>query len=658
VPAGRAPPEEAPLVKLAQIQDFMAQQAVRDRQTRSVRVEGASLEDALESGAVQLHVALDRLEYEVLRRGDRGLFGVGRRAWVVNVYESTLTAAASPEAGAAEGGLASGAVADEGAARPGEIFVKLIQGNVFLKVTRPHGKAPRITEQVAAQTLARRGVREFDAGMVARVVRRADGQFVQVGSFDYNPANDAVVSIELTDQEMKAYVEVRPPGPGGADLTFDAMVAVLNNNGVVHGIREDALRELEDDPRYSIAILAAEGTPPENGADAQIVYNFATERSVVLKEKNGRVDFRELNLVENVVAGQIVARKTPAGEGREGRTVTGRTLPVKAGRDVALNVGKNVKLAEDGMAAIAEINGQVLLVAGKVNVEPVYTVSGDVNLHTGNILFLGGVIVKGGVEDGFTVKAAGNIEVFGNVGKAQLDAEGDIIVHQGILGKGGGKATAGKSVYAKFIEHAHVEAGENVVASEGLIHSFVDANRKIVCQGKRASIVGGRLRAVEEINAKNLGSVAGTETLLEVGYDPKSKERLVELETTMARQRKELEELERNIKTLLTLKRVTKKLPAEKEAYLAQQMEKRSQALSAIKEETSGIEEIKARLASIKREGKISASDTVFANVKIFIKDASLVIRNEHRSVTFVLDQGNIRVTKYEPLEEDFTRKG
>ncbi len=636
----------------------MAQQAVRDRGTRSVRVEGSSLEDALENGAIQLGVALDRLEYEVVTRGDRGLFGLGRRAWVVHVYESTLVASAAAEAGTAEGALASGAAADESADRPGEIFVKLVQGNVFLKVTRPHGKAPRITDQVASQSLARRGVRDFDAGMVSRVVRRADGQFVQVGAFEYNPANDAVASVELADQEMKAYVEVRPPGPGGADLTFDALVGVLNNNGVQHGIREDALRELEDAPRYNTTILAAEGSPAVNGADAEIVYNFKTERSPVLKEKNGRVDFRELNLVENVVAGQIVARKMPAGEGHEGRTVTGRTLPFKGGHDVTLNVGKNVKLAEDGMTAIAEINGQVLLIGGKVNVEPVYTVGGDVNLHTGNILFLGGVIVKGGIDDGFTVKAAGNIEVFGNVGKAQLDAEGDIIVHQGILGKGGGKATAGKSVYAKFIEHAHVEAGENVVAAEGLIHSFVDANRKIVCQGKRASIVGGRLRAAEEINAKNLGSVAGTETLLEVGYDPKSKERLVEFETTMTRQRKELEELERNIKTLLTLKRVTKKLPDEKEAYLAQQLEKRSLALATIKEATAGVEEIKARLASIKREGRISASDTVFANVKIFIKDSSLVIRNEHKTVTFVLDQGNIRVTKYEPLEEDFTRRG
>ena len=36
----------------------------------------------------------------------------------------------------------------------------------------------------------------------------------------------------------------------------------------------------------------------------------------------------------------------------------------------------------------------VLLTAGRLSVEPIYTVEGDVNLKTGNILFLGTVFVK------------------------------------------------------------------------------------------------------------------------------------------------------------------------------------------------------------------------------------------------------------------------
>ena len=283
---------------------------------------------------------------------------------------------------------------------------------------------------------------------------------------------------------------------------------------------------------------SAEGTKAHDGADAHVVYNFKGQReAVTLKERDGRVDFKDISRVENVVAGQLLARKVPAEPGQPGQTVTGKLIPAEKGKDCELSVGKNVKLSEDGLSALAEINGQVLLLGGKINVEPIYTISGDVDLRTGNVLFLGTVVVRGNVEDGFSVKAAGNIEVFGSVGKCGLDAEGDIVVHQGIAAKTEGKVRCGKSLYSKFIEHAHVDAGENVVVTDGIVHSYVDANKMILCQGKRAQIVGGRLRASEEINSKILGSVAGTETLLEVGYDPRSKERLVTLEEHAAASR-------------------------------------------------------------------------------------------------------------------------
>ena len=46
------------------------------------------LEEALESGAVQLGLPLEQLEYEIRERGDRGLFGMGRRGWVLQVYQA------------------------------------------------------------------------------------------------------------------------------------------------------------------------------------------------------------------------------------------------------------------------------------------------------------------------------------------------------------------------------------------------------------------------------------------------------------------------------------------------------------------------------------------------------------------------------------------
>ena len=88
---------------------------------------------------------------------------------------------------------------------------------------------------------------------------------------------------------------------------------------------------------------------------------------------------------------------------------------------------------------IADVNGEATFINDKINVETVYTINGDIDLKTGNQFFLGTIIVIGNVEDGFSVKATGNIEVRGNVGKAELSAEGDVIVHQGITGKGTGR---------------------------------------------------------------------------------------------------------------------------------------------------------------------------------------------------------------------------
>jgi uncharacterized protein (DUF342 family) len=332
-------------------------------------------------------------------------------------------------------------------------------------------------------------------------------------------------------------------------------------------------------------------------------------------------------------------------------------LPAKTGKDVEIGIGKNVRLSEDGKTAISEINGQVLVVNKKINVEPIYTVAGDVNLHTGNILFLGTVIVKGNVDDGFSVKASGNVEVMGNVGKCEIDAEGDVIVHQGILGKNGGKVRSGGNVLAKFIEHSHIQTAGNVIASEGIIHSMVDSNMKIICQGRRASIVGGRLRAAEEINAKHFGSVAGSETILEVGYDPQSKEQLVRLEEKNSELMKEIEEVELNIKTLQNLKKMQKKFPKEKALYLEELMQKRSEHLSEVEEINKEIQEKKERLSSIKKEGKISASDKVFPGVKIFIKDVNLDVRNEFKNVTFILEHGNITTTRYEAVDENLKRR-
>ncbi len=646
------------MIELPRLREYMKVQAEEDKKRRSVNVSGPTIDDALTQASVELSVPLKEIEYEVLDPGSKGTFGFGRRDCMLIAYEKRQEVAEEDHNIDFDLGYAS-AKDDIPEDRDGEVFVRLSPEGVLLKVTSPKGNGKKISERQALDAIDRRGVDNFDKSMITAVVKQAGSEYIPVGEFVYNPANDPIITVDITDFDMKAYIVVRPPGQGGADLSYEIIENILKNNGVVHGLKEDIIYNFIDRPAYNESVLVAEGTKPQDGADARIIYNFELETGKVqLKEKNGRVDFKEQNIVQNVVEGQALARKLPAEEGENGRSVTGKLLPAKNGKDVTLGIGKNVKLSEDGMTAQAAINGQVVIANEKLNVEPVYVVPGNVNLKTGgNVIFLGTVFVKGSVEDGFKVKAAGNIEVMGNVGKCDLDAEGDIIIHQGMNGRGGGTIRAGRSVWAKFIENSTVECGKMVVVSDGIINSTVNADERVIVQGKRATIVGGRLRASEEIHAKNIGSVAGAETTVEVGYDPKSIEKIQILEAEIKELNNQLEEIERNIHTLENFKKMKKELPEDKAQYLETLTVQKAEIegnRSRLEDEVKTVQEY---LASLKVNGKVSASGKVYPGVKVVIKDASLKIRNEFKNVTFVTEMNEVKVTKYEELEEDYTKK-
>jgi uncharacterized protein (DUF342 family) len=278
-------------------------------------------------------------------------------------------------------------------------------------------------------------------------------------------------------------------------------------------------------------------------------------------------------------------------------------------------------------------------------------------LKTGNIIFLGTVIITGNVEDGFSVKAAGNIEVKGTVSRAELDAEGDIIIYQGINGKGGGKIRAGKSLWSRFIENANVEAGSMVVVTDGIINSNVDAIKSILCQGKRANVMGGRLRAREEINAKVLGNpTSGTETICEVGFDPQSKEELDRLRVLKEKTEKRLDEIKLNIQSLINMKKQRKTLPEEKEAQMQELMDERQVLIGDVRKTEIGMQRIQEFLSELQVRGRVSASSKVYPGVKILIRDAREEVRTEYRAVTFIMENGLVRVTKYEAPGEDIKK--
>jgi len=645
------------LVTLEQLKDYMRQRAEEDRKIRSVTVSGSTLDEALGSAAVELGVPTSRVEFDVVQKGSSGMFGMGRKTWTILAYESVQKTKAVAEN--QEGFLPDleGAVSAAAESVDGKVFVRMWSDGVYIKVTAPRGDGLAVTEEEALEALHSRGVRDINRQVVRGAVKLGMGTYGRVGEYNHNPANDTLISVGVDEQEMRATVTLTAPGMGGGDVTREDIEAMLKNSGVVHGWSDEAIDALVDDPSYGQKVPVAFGTKSVNGSDAKITYFFDTSVKIKPKEIEGRVDFKELNTIRNVLKGEELAKKEPAQKGMPGRTVTGRVLPVKDGRDLAFDIGNNVALSKDGLRLVSTADGQVMLLHGKLTVETVMIVPGDVDTSVGNINFLGSVIVKGSVSDGFTVKAVGNIEVLGNVGKAILETHADIIVHQGINGGGEGRVSAGQSLWSKFIQNAVADAGLFVIVSDGILHSTVHAGRKILCKGKRAKIVGGYLRAAEEINASSLGAVGSGETILEVGIDPKVKEEMVNLTNQVESLQKEFNSANLNLQSLLKQEKVIKVLPPDKLALKKTLTAKVATLKSQVTAAKEALEKQQKDVDDLQASGKISSSGLVYPGAKVIIKDVELDIIREYNGVTFVRDGNLIRPVKYEEIEEEETSK-
>ena len=647
------------MVTLEKIRREMEKLYEDDKARVFVEVSADTLDEAIANAAVELDVSVRNIDYEVIQRGVNGFFALTKKPWIIRAYQSVKKLSPEEQAAVEKEDAGEQEVEDVIPDRDGAAFVFFGTDGVYLKVVPPSGNGSPVTLKEVKSRLRDRNVHDADDDTVKTAVEKQSGNYIRVAHYDYNPANNPVMSVDITDQEMKAWLYVTPPGPGGADLSAAMIIAFLQNNRVTEGVDEERINAFVDSPVYKQQYLVAEGVKPKDGDNAYIEYNFEVDRTKVkLKEtEGGKVDFKELNIIQNVVAGQVLAKKIPAKRGQGGKTVTGKYLEAKNGKDIPLPLGKYTRLAEDGVTILASLNGQVLVLNNKINVEPILNIEGDVSLKTGNIMFLGTVYINGSVEDGFTVKATGNIEVRGSVGKSNLDAEGDIVVGQGIVGKGEGIVHAGKSIWARFIENTKIEAGEFVIVSDGIINSQVSANKKILCNGKRAAIIGGTLTASEEIHAKTLGSLGGgSETVFSVGFDPHSKERLDELMLEKQKAEKELGEVQLNYTTLVNQKKQKAEFSEEKEESLKKLGERKYTLQDEIEEFSCEIDKIQDYLSNLKMRGKVSASAKVYAGVKIIIRDVVEEVRSDCKATTFYLENGLIRYGKYQGPDEDMKR--
>ena len=642
---------------MGSVKDFFKDISASDNSTandNALEIYADSVEQALELAAEEFNTDVENLDYNILEKGATGVFGVGRKPYHLLIMYTAPVEEDVPDLDQLDKKF-SPYEADVEEAEVSDIDsafrIRVIRNGIWLTVFPSKGKGTSVNSEQIRKKLRVMMINDAEDNVIERAVRKMSGKPVRLGDWLPDPDFDGQMSIEVAGNEMKAYVHFVPPRYYGRHMEYEEVLDALRNAGVTYGYKHEQIKEYLEKMSYSRPLLAAEGDLPISGKDAYVEYQVHIDKSnVTFKEdESGKVDFKNIDLLENVTAGQLLAVKIPPGKGVPGRTVTDQTIPVNKPKDIKISFGRGTMLSDDGTELTAEINGQVVFKRGVISVEPIHMVNGDVGLQSGNIIFLGSVIITGNVQDNFTVKASGNIEVKGTVQKAILEAEGDIIIYQGIIGRGEAHVeSTGGSVFAKFIQNANVFAEKDIFSPEGILHSNTGAGNRIICNGRRARMVGGIVRAENEINAHVIGANVSTRTEVSVGIHPKLLQKIGDLEAHKNEISLELERLNKDIITLSNQK-ASGKLSGERQQTLTDITERRTQLEEDIKEINSDLEERQNYIEGLEHKGKVCVENRIYPGVELSICTEKFSIRDEYRHTKFFLNERDeIELTEYE----------
>ncbi len=388
------------------------------------------------------------------------------------------------------------------------------------------------------------GIPPVSARKIREIINRESGMPEALIDWPAGAQLSAHVTVNISEDGMKAEVVVQPPRPGGAPADREMIDAALSEKGVIKGFDEEALQALLGTGNSGYSRIAAWGKAPVKGRSERTECLFVTRRGKPWKELNsGRIDLKELNFIQNRKAGELLAQHIPAIPSKDGFDVLGNMIEAEIPEDeILIEAGEGVLETEEGLTA--EIDGNVRLAEGFITVEPMVIVK-DVNYSTGNIDFDGSVSVEGTVADGFTVRATGDIQIGKTVGRGQLFAGRNLVLQAGFAGDGEGFCKVQGSLYSKFLEGAKAEVAGNLVVTEAVLHSEIEVGGNLILSEGRGEITGGSAMIGGGISCKRIGNIYAGATRIFAGCPPGKLNEFFQLGRILKTLREEIDDLDR-----------------------------------------------------------------------------------------------------------------
>ena len=249
----------------------------------------------------------------------------------------------------------------------------------------------------------------------------------------------------------------------------------------------------------------------------------------------------------------------------------------------------------------------------------------------GNIDFRGDVIIHGAVCSGLTVKATGTVTIDGIVEGANIEAGKDIVLRSGVMGGSRATIIANGNISAKFFEYTRVHANGTIQA-DVFLNCQVSCGESIILNGKKASIIGGEVGAIESIEVDTLGSEGEVRTHVKIGNDMATRRRISVLQNKIKIEKTNLSKIEEGLKILKDMKNDPRRTDLLR-------VKIRDTALLAGDE--AELEKLQDQIERA-RGGTVRVTGNVYPGVRVEIDELRVLVKEQQKKLEFVRDQDKI----------------
>lgn len=231
----------------------------------------------------------------------------------------------------------------------------------------------------------------------------------------------------LNKDEKKLVEEKFPDVYKGEEILQE-----LSKKDIKYGVNVEELKKVSKKEGV-INLLIAKGKPAIDDTDDIVEYKFQILKEDIkyAEDADGNIDYKSIGHVKPVYSGQVLCELIKGLDGEVGMDIYGKMIKNRIGKRESLKIGNGCEIRGNQIVAI--IDGKTNIKNGKIEVIPVHEINGDVDIHSGDIHFIGDIIINGEVKDGMKIESGSSIYVSKSINDAKLIALGDIKVEKKVI---------------------------------------------------------------------------------------------------------------------------------------------------------------------------------------------------------------------------------